>query len=241
MKKMIKLISIAVLFVLFLTGCANKIEPTPNKIVNDLSKLKKSPLSENTYYYIKKGTDFTKYNNIIVPQIKVYTAKNKEGAQKVVDDLSNYFTSEVKNKTEKKLFDDISLYFTTNLQKNLQEVVENKSSKKNSLIFNASIISLDVSYDNLEIYQFLPYGLVFTALKRGTGIEERKLRVNFALKIIEKDTNETIVALIEHNISNSQIKSSKELKIDDLKPILDKWIKKYTLRLNELKIGKYKI
>jgi PBP1b-binding outer membrane lipoprotein LpoB len=54
MRKMIKFISISVLFVLFLSGCANKIEPKPNKIVNDLSKLKKSPLSENTYYYIKK-------------------------------------------------------------------------------------------------------------------------------------------------------------------------------------------
>lgn len=241
MKKILNFIFLSVLVALFFTGCANKIEPKPNKIINDLSKLKKSPLSENTYYYIKKGTDFSKYNNIIVPQIKVYTAKDKEGAQKAVDDVSNYFTSEVKNTTKKKLFDDISLYFTTKLQKNLQEVVENKNSTKKSLIFNASIISLDVSYDNLEIYQFLPYGLVFTALKRGTGIEERKLRVNFALKIIDKETNETIVALIEHNISNSQIKSSKELTINDLKPILDKWIKKYSLRLKELKTGKYKI
>jgi multidrug efflux pump subunit AcrB len=50
-----------------------------------------------------------------------------------------------------------------------------------------------------------------------------------------------IVALIEYDISNRQIKSSKDLKIADLKPILDKLIKKYILRIEELKMGKYKI
>ncbi len=229
-----------IISIFIFTGCANKIEIKPNNVVNDISKLKPSPISKNIYYYLKKGTDFSKYNNIIVPEIKVYMAKNKRGVNKVVDDISNYFTSDVNNQFDKKLLNNISLYFTTNLQKNLQEVVKDKKLRKNTLIFQASIISLDISYNNLEFYKFLPYGLAFTAIKRSSGIEDKKLKVNFALKIIDNKTNEIIAAVIEHDISHSKVSSSKDLKIDNLKPILDKWIKKYSLKLQELKEGKHK-
>lgn len=240
MKNQITIILTIIISIFIFTGCANKIEVKPNNIVNDISKLKQSPTNENTYYYLKKDTDFSKYNNIIVPKIKISMGKDKENVNKIVDDISNYFTDNINNKIDKKLLNDISSYFTINLQKNLQELVTNKRFRKKSLIFKASIISLDVSYDNLEIYQYLPYGLAFTAIKRSTGIEDKKLRINFALKVIDKESNETIAAVIEHDISNSEVSSSKDLKINNIKAILDKWIKKYSLKLQELKEGKYK-
>ncbi len=85
------------------TGCANKIEVKPSNVVNDISKLKPSPINENTYYYVKKGVNFSQYNNIIVHKMKVYMAKDKEGVNKVVDDISNYFTSNVNNQVDEKL------------------------------------------------------------------------------------------------------------------------------------------
>jgi hypothetical protein len=240
MKNMITIFLTLFISVFIFTGCANKIEVKPNNIISDISNLKPSPISENTYYYVKKDTDFSKYNKIVVPGIKVYMAKDKEGVNKVVDDVSNYFTTNANNEIDKKLLNEISLYFTTNLEKSLQEVVNNRRVIKNSLIIQASIVSLDVSYDNLEIYQYLPYGLAFTAIKRSTGIEDKKLRINFALKVIDKKTNETLAAVIEHDISDSEVSSSKDLEINSIKPVLDKWIKKYSLRLKELKEGKYK-
>jgi len=240
MKKSTTTIITLIFLVFIFTGCANKIEIKPNHLTKNSSKFKVSPINKNTYYYIKKDIDFLKYNNIIVPKIKIHMAKNKKGVNKVVDDVSNYFTSNKNNKIDKKVLNNISLYFTKNLQKNLQEVVENKKFKKDSLLINASITSLDVSYDDLELYQYLPYGLVFTAMKRSTGIENKKLRINFALKVIDEKTNEVIASIIEYNISNSKISNSKDLKIENIKPILDKSIKKYTLILQELKEGKYK-
>lgn len=240
MKNQITIILTIIISIFIFTGCANKIKVKPNNVVNDISKLKQSPTNENTYYYLKKDTDFSKYNNIIVPKIKIYMGKDKENVNKIVDDISNYFTDNINNKIDKKLLNDISSYFTINLQKNLQELVTNKRFRKKSLIFKASIISLDVSYDNLEIYQYLPYGLAFTAIKRSTGIEDKKLRINFALKVIDKESNETIAAVIEHDISDSEVSNSKDLKINNIKAILDKWIKKYSLKLQELKEGKYK-
>lgn len=222
------------------TGCANKIELKPNSVVNDISKLKQSQTDENSYYYIKKDVDFSKYNKIEVPKINVFMAKNKEGIQKVVDDASSYFADNKNNIANTKLLNDISTYFTTNLEKNLQEVIKNRRIRKNTLVLQASIISLDVSYDNLEFYQYLPYGLAFTAIKRSTGIENKKLRVSFALKVFDEKTKETLVAIIEHDISDSKVSDSKDLKIDDLKPVLDKWIKKYSLKLQKLKNGEYK-
>lgn len=222
------------------TGCANKIELKPNNVVNDITKLKQSDTNENSYYYIKEDVDFSKYNKIVVPEINVYMAKDKKGIQKVVDDTSNYFTDNKNNIANRKLLNDISTYFTTNLEKNLQEVVKNRRIRKNTLVLQASIISLDVSYDNLEFYEYLPYGLAFTAIKRSTGIEDKKLRVGFALKVFDEKTKETLVAIIEHDISDIKVSNSKDLKIDDLKPVLDKWIKKYSLKLQKLKEGNYK-
>jgi hypothetical protein len=238
-KKILVFITLIISIFIF-TGCANKIELKPNNVVKDISKLKQSTLNENTYYYIKKGTDFSKYNHVIVPKIKIYMAKDKENVNKVVEDISNYFTDNVNNEVDEKLLDDISLYFTQNLQENIQKIVKNKKFIKRSLEIQASIISLNVSYDNLEFYQFLPYGLAFTAIKRSTGIEDKKLRVNFALKVIDKKTKETLALLLEHEILDSRVNNSKELKIEDIQPILDKWISKYSLRLKELKEGKYK-
>jgi hypothetical protein len=240
MTKQILVFISLIISILIFTGCANKIEVKPNNVIKDISKLKQSTLNENTYYYIKKGTDFSKYNNIIVPEITVYMAKDKENVNKVVEDISNYFTDNVNNEVDKKLLDDISLYFTKNLQKNIQEIVENKRFIKRSLEIQASIVSLNVSYDNLEFYQFLPYGLAFTAIKRSTGFEDKKLRVNFALKVIDKKTKETLALLLEHEVLDSRVNSSKKLTIKDIQPILDKWINKYSIRLKEIKEGKYK-
>ncbi|GGD48145.1 hypothetical protein GCM10012288_23000 [Malaciobacter pacificus] len=223
------------------TGCANKIELKPNNVVNDISKLKQSESDENSYYYIKKDVNFSKYNKIKVPKINVYMAKDKEGVQKIVDDASNYFTDNKNNIANKKLLNDISTYFTTNLEKNLQEVVKNRRIRKNTLVFQASIISLDVSYDNLEFYQYLPYGLAFTAIKRSTGIEDKKLRVGFALKVFDEKTKETLITVVKHDISDSNVSNSKDLKIDDLKPVLDKWIKRYSSKMEQLKKTNYKI
>ena len=168
-------------------------------------------------------------------------AKDKEGVQKIVDDASNYFTDNKNNIANKKLLNDISTYFTTNLEKNLQEVVKNRRIRKNTLVFQASIISLDVSYDNLEFYQYLPYGLAFTAIKRSTGIEDKKLRVGFALKVFDEKTKETLITVVKHDISDSNVSNSKDLKIDDLKPVLDKWIKRYSSKMEQLKKTNYKI
>jgi hypothetical protein len=243
MKKQILVLFTLITSIFIFTGCANKIEVKPNKVIKDISKLKQSSLSENTYYYIKENTDFSKYNHVTVPKIKVYMAKDKENVNKVVEDISNYFTDNVNNEVDEKLLNDISLYFTKNLQNNIHEIIKDKKSIKRSLKIQASIVSLNVSYDNLEFYQYLPYGLAFTAIKRSTGFEDKKLRVNFALKVIDKKTDETIVLLLEHEILDSRVNSSKQLTIEDIQPILDKWINKYSLRLKELKElkeGKYK-
>ncbi len=207
---------------LIFTGCANKIKLEPNKAINDTSKLEPSIHSENTYYYLKKDADFSKYNKIDIPKVDTYV-KNKNS---------------LKNGN---LLNNISLYFTTKLQKDLKNIIKDERVNKNSLLIESSIILLDLSYDNLEIYQYLPYGLAFTAIKRTTGIEEKKIRTNFVLKILDKKTNETLAIIIEYDITNTKLNNFDELNINNLKPILDKRIIKYKSRFLDLKKGKYEI
>lgn len=204
-----------------LTGCVQKRVVEPNSLIKDASLLKPSPLDENSMYYIKKDINFHAYNSIRVPHIEVLTNEENE---KVLN---------------QKLLNVTSIYFTNKLDNALNKVLK-KNIGNQKLLLQVSIVSLDVSYDDLAFYQYLPYGLAFTALKRGTGIEERKLRVHLALKLLDNRTKETLAMVVNKNIDN-EVESIEELKFKHIKPVLDEWVTLYTTRLKELNEGKFKI
>ncbi len=219
--KQIVTFSLLILLLFIFTGCVQKNVIEPNSLITDASLLKPSPLNKNSMYYMKKNTDFNRYNSIRVPHIEVLTnSKNQMFLNK-------------------KLLNVTSIYFTNKLDKSLNNILKNNAGK-NKLLLQVSIVSLDVSFDDLAFYQYLPYGLAFTALKRGVGIETRKLRIHMALKLLDNQTKETLAMVVTKNI-DKEVESIESLKFSHIKPVLDEWIALYTLRLQELNEGKYKI
>jgi len=222
MKFYVKTITAALGAAILFSGCAFSVPEPParaNTLIEDLSLLKPSPLNENALYYIDKETDFSTYNNIIINPVKVITNTKDEDVNE-------------------QLIKDISTYFNAILSKDIKSVYPNNGKNLKSLQLSISIVNIEATYDDLKIYQYLPYGLAFTALKRGTGIEDRKARVSLAIKLYDAKTLKTLALLVDKE-AGKDIDYDEKVTLDSVKPILDEWSRLSKVRLTELKNGKY--
>jgi len=222
MKLFIKLIALIGISFFTFSGCAiNQPEPKQaNTLIQDMSLLKQSPNDKDTLYYIDKDTDFNSYNNLKINPVTILTDLNK----KYIDE---------------KLIKDVSEYFNEKLKKEMSPIYKNSGKNLNSLAMSITIVSIEASYDDLKIYQYLPYGLAFTALKRGSGFEKRKIRTSLALKIYDVQTLKTLVLVVDKEDSGD-VEDIENISLKNVKPSLDRWAVRYKQRLIELKQGKYK-
>jgi|LGOV01.1.fsa_nt_gb hypothetical protein len=192
----------------------------PPAIIDDLKKLKPSKLNRNAFYYIQDDYDFSKYNSIEVEPVKMM----------ILD--------EEREQIDKELVVKISKYFTEGLNTELNKVIKNNKGNK-KLLLKSAFLSIDVSFDNLLPHQYMPFGLALKAALRSTDLEERKLRVHFALRILEKESKETIVMLLDKNIKDD-VESYEDFTFKDIKPLLDIWIERYAQRLHSANTGEYR-
>jgi len=218
MKSITKITLASLAFILLLSGCASSSMQSTTFIPNP-KILKESPLNEGTLYFIEKDVDFNKYN------VKVQ-------AIEIIED----------NKEEpvnKKLANEIASYFTEKLSNDFNNVPMNNSKDNQDVALYVSLTAIDVSYNDLKFYQYLPYGLAFTALKRGSGFEGKKVRVALSLKIVDKKTSKILAIVVDKKVGE-EVKNKEVLSLNDVKPLLDAWSKRFSTRLTELKSGKYK-
>ncbi len=192
----------------------------PPAIIDDLKKLKPSKLNRNAFYYIKDDYDFSQYNSIEVEPVKMM----------ILD--------EEKEQIDKELVVKISKYFTQGLNTELNKVLKNNIGNK-KLILKSAFLSIDISFDNLLPHQYMPFGLALKAAMRSTSLEERKLRVHFALRVLEKKSKETIVMLLDKNVKDD-VESYEDFTFEDIKPLLDIWIKRYAQRLHSVNMNEYR-
>jgi len=192
----------------------------PPSIIEDLKKLKPSKLNRNAFFYLDNKYDINQYNSIEVEPVKMM----------ILD--------EQRKQIDKELVVKISNYFTAGLNRELNKVIEdNKGNKK--LVMKSAFLSIDVSFDNLLPHQYMPFGLALKAALRTTSIEERKLRIHFALRLLEKDSQKTILMLLDKNIKDD-VESYEDLTFEDIQPLLDIWIDRYAQRLKSLNNGEYR-
>lgn len=217
MKQFLQILSIAIIALLF-TACSST-QPTGSTLIKDTSKLKPSPYNDTAHYYLKKNIDFSMYSHVHVPKIEILDEKQQDKA-----------SAELKSK--------ISNYFTNTLNEKLnKEIMNNKGTK--TLVFDVAVTTLDVGFEAMKAYNFIPIGLAIKAISRGTGIEERQLSLAIALRVTDKNSGEIIAMVVDSKIKE-KIKDIQSLTFTDVKPLLDEWITLYAKRLNELNQGKYK-
>ena len=194
-------------------------EPPPS-IIDDLKKLKPAKTNRNLLYFIRNDFDLSQYNSVSVEPVKMLILTEQ--------------TEEI----DKALVIKISEYFTAGLSNGLNKTIKTNKGKK-TLILRSAFLSLGVSYDGLMPHQFMPFGLALKAALRLTTLEERKLRVHFALRLFNAKSGETELMLIDKNIKDN-VGSYETLTFEDIKPILDIWIDRYSQRFVEINAGKFK-
>ncbi|NQY24596.1 MAG: DUF3313 family protein [Campylobacteraceae bacterium] len=217
MKKLLStsLFTVAISF-LFI-ACAN--QPTTSTIISDTSMLKASPFKDGAHYYLKKGVNFKNYNNIEIPAIPIIKSDKKDAS------------------LDEALLNSISVYFRKSLLSELNSVVS-KNSKQGTLTIEVSVTSLGKEFKDLKFYQYIPVGLALTALKRGAGFEDKNLVIGIALKVTDTKTKEVLAMVVDTDIKEG-IKSDQKIKLSDVTPSLDKWVKHYKIKLQELLDNKH--
>lgn len=218
MKKTIQMIFILSSAILF-TACSQK-TPEANRIIEDPSILKPVPNKENVFYYLNKKFDANNYNKVYVPKIDIVV---EEDDKKDID---------------KELLNKISTYLQENLQRELTSVLANNASN-NTLKMEMAVTSFDVSYKNLKPWELMPYGLAIKVIMRGTGLEKRKLNISLAFKLSDEKTSETQILIVDFK-TRDDMPSYDELTFQNVKPLLDYWVKNSKVKLTELNNHKYK-
>jgi len=218
MKKTIQITLILCTAILF-TACSQK-TPEANRIIEDPSILKPVPNKENVFYYLNKKFDANNYNKVYVPKIDIVV---EEDDKKDID---------------KELLNKISTYLQENLQRELTSVLANNASN-NTLKMEMAVTSFDVSYKNLKPWELMPYGLAIKVIMRGTGLEKRKLNISLAFKLSDEKTSETQILIVDFK-TRDDMPSYDDLTFQNVKPLLDYWVKNSKVKLTELNNHKYK-
>lgn len=205
--------TLLLLSMIFLSACSQK-SPQANSIIKDPTLLKPVPNKENVFYYLNKNFDANNYNHVIVPRMKIIVEE---------DDIKDI---------DKKLLNQISEYFQQNLQKELTSVLS-KNDSTNGLIMKMALVSFDVSYKALKPWEFMPYGLAIKVVLRGTGLEKRKLNTTLAFEMIDKENKTSQIMVVDYK-TRDDMPSYDELTFENVKPLLDYWIKNSKKKLTEL-------
>lgn len=157
-----KLLALSLASAFMFLGCASK-EVHKNELVSNKQMLKQSPLDENVLYYMNSNFDVNNFNKLYVRKISVIKNENSKNV-------------------DEKVLKQITSYLQSSLENRLSSVIQNNK-KDGELALEIAISNIDVSYKDLAFYQYLPYGLAFTALKRGTGFEQKKTKYSIGFKI----------------------------------------------------------
>ena len=210
MKTKLQIIALVATALLF-SACSSK-DPKQTSLIENPSLLKQSKKDDSVYSYVKKDVDFSKYSSIMVPRITI--------------------KGDSENRLHEQLEMRISNYFTDNLDAHLNEIIKNNPGA-GSLLLEVSIDSVQVGYEDLKVWQYIPVSLAIKAIGRGTGIEDKDLNVAIALRIKDNATKETLAMAIDTKMKED-IKDIADVTFEDVKPMLDKWINRLTMRFTEL-------
>ena len=222
MKKITKITAAALALAFLFTGCASS-APKTTAVVPNTKTLKVSPNDESTFYSLNDTIDLSSYNNVIVKQINVFK-DNKVGILESNDDAL----------MDKHLPKEISIYFQDKLSRDFNNIVANDKTTKNDLELFVAIDSINVSYDDLKLYEYIPVAFVINSVKKGMGNEKKKLRVALSLKLIDKQTGQTVATVVDIKVGK-EVEDKEVITLADIKPILDKWSSRFSKKLDELR------
>ena len=206
-----------------MSGCANKemVEKKHSGFLKSYEGLEEDKKYEGTLTRIMPGADISKYQNIIVSPIQIMSGLSEQE----------------KTPQQKKLFQDISDYLTQGYKDALSKntalnVVETEG--PGTMKLEAAISAVEVHYDDLSWYQFIPISLAATGVARATFVDGNA-RILGEARLIDSQTGDILVRTVSLQ-KGEEVKTDKDhLTFEDVKPGLDAWLKRTNDRISELK------
>ena len=212
-------------FTLLILGCSSHdVSVEESSFLHSKEGFEETAKLEGTKTYILPDADFSHYKNIYVAPIKVIAAIDEKQM----------------SEAQKKLSQEISLYLTKAYRKRLTyssayHLVES-ADEKNTLIFEGSISSVNVEFDELSGMNFMPMMFVGTMIARAT-FKDGNVRILGEGRLKDAQTGEVLIQMMRLHKGKEVSVSADELVFEDVKPTLDEWLQDSNVNLQKLRTG----
>jgi len=212
-------------FTLLISGCSShNVSVGESSFLHSNEGFEETAELEGTKTYIQPNADFSRYENIYVAPIKVIAAIDEKQM----------------NEAQKKLSQEISIYLTREYKEKLKSnsayhLVES-ADEENTLIFEGSISSVNVEFDELSGMNFMPMMFVGTMIARATFIDGN-IRILGEGRLKDAQTGEVLIQMMRLHKGKEVNVNVDELIFEDVKPTLDDWLQDSNTNLQKLRKG----
>lgn len=203
-----------------INGCADKsMTSQQSGFLDDYSVLKPSPYQAKALLYIAPDANFASYDSVIVEPVKIIANNEQIKADAgLMKKMSDYMTQKVRRSLDK--------------NPNFKVVTKPQA---NTVKVEFALSAATVSHDEREIYQYNPVALVITEAARATGMSQKSVRVVMEVHITDANTGKTLIKALDSQAGEKVTIEAKDLTLEHLKPLLDNWAKRLSMRLDYLK------
>ncbi len=210
---------------ILISGCANKdMVDSHSGFLKSYEGLEEMKNLDDTISSTTPGADFSNYENIMVAPIEI---------------MSGIVESE-KTPEQKKLFQDISTYLTDGYKKQISRNGNYKLAETegpNTMKLEAAISAVQVNFDDLNWYQYIPISLALTGISRATYSDE-SVRILAEARMVDTQTNEVLLRRVSLEEGLEIPDDEAPLEFKDVKPALDAWLNRANKQLTLLHSGK---
>jgi len=212
-------------FTLLISGCSShNVSVEESSFLHSTEGFEETAKLEGTKTYIQPDADFSHYKNIYVAPIKVVAAIDENQM----------------NEAQKKLSQEISVYLTQAYKERLKHSTAyhlvQSADEENTLVFEGSISSVNVEFDELSGMNFMPMMFVGTMIARAT-FKDGNVRILGEGRLKDAQTGEVLIQMMRLHKGKEVSVDADELVFDDVKPTLDEWLQDSNANLQKLHTG----
>lgn len=120
--------------------------------------------------------------------------------------------------------EQIADYLQQAMQRELQgrlRVVE--QAEQDTLVLRSAISAVDVSAEGLKVYEVIPIALVTAAASTAAGTRDRDSEIYVELEALDAGSGQPMARVVRKGHGLTLENRSTQLRLDDLKPVLDSW------------------
>lgn len=209
---------LTVVALIFLGGCAST-SSQYSGFLGDYSTLKPSPYLAKSLMYVVPGTDVSSYENVMVEPVRIFANNEQIKANSaLLKEASAYLTQRVRSKLDK------------NPNLNLVTQPQDKTLK-----VEFALTAVEAVHEDKKGYQYIPVALVVTQAARASGAIDKNAIVAMELRVSDANTGKILAKVLDSETGEKVTIEEKDLNFKHLKPALDNWANRFSMRVDEMR------